>query len=71
MIHNLPDYEKTSLRAIFNSVKPEKISGILEILLESFKNRFTDGYSLEIAGILEKTIHQIQKAEKKTFINRL
>lgn len=61
----LSEYERNSLRMIFESVKPEKVSGILETLLESFENQYTDDYSIKIAGILTKTIKEVKAAEKK------
>ncbi len=67
----LEQNERNSLRVIFDRVRPDKISGVLATLLESYGTRHTDEYSKQVSRILDDALRAIQKAEKTTFTNHV
>jgi hypothetical protein len=61
----LQEYEKNSLKLIFERVTPDKITGVIETLLECYKEQYSDDYSMEVIEILEKTVKNLKKVEIK------
>lgn len=61
----LYDSERKSLQTIFDRVRPDKITGLIDTLLESYKTNHTDDYSKGVVSILEiasESLHRLKNA---------
>lgn len=73
----LNQYERNTLNMIFTSVRPEKITGIIEVLNELLRTQYIDidsnpkGFHVEIAHVLSNAIKELKKIERRTSVNQL
>lgn len=61
----LSKHEKNSLMLIFENVRPDKITGVVETLLECYKNQYNDVYSQEVTRILERTVKSMKSLKNR------
>lgn len=57
-------YERNSLKLIFERVTPDKVSGVVETLMETYKSKYNDSYSMKIIEIIENAITAMNTIEK-------
>jgi hypothetical protein len=57
------EYEKNSLKLIFERVTPDRLTGVIETLIECYEKNFNI-HSSEAIAILTRAVKSIKKLEK-------